>query len=97
MNSATGNLPLAGTKGLVTGIANDKSIAFAVAKAIRDQGLSPLARGNLDPGAAANLAGWAIKTSCRGDGQRELSGCLRTFHSPFRRRRPPRGVGFASG
>ena len=26
-------LPLAGKKGLITGIANDKSIAFAVAKA----------------------------------------------------------------
>ncbi len=38
MNSATGNLPLAGKKGLVTGIANDKSIAYAVAKAIVDLG-----------------------------------------------------------
>lgn len=31
-------LPLAGKKGLITGIANDKSIAFAVAKAVRDLG-----------------------------------------------------------
>jgi enoyl-[acyl-carrier protein] reductase I len=31
-------LPLAGKKGLITGIANDKSIAFAVAKAIRALG-----------------------------------------------------------
>ncbi len=31
-------LPLAGKKGLVTGVANDKSIAYAVAKAIRDLG-----------------------------------------------------------
>ena len=38
MTSATGNLPLAGKKGLVTGIANDKSIAYAVAKAIVDLG-----------------------------------------------------------
>ena len=38
MNSTTGNLPLAGKKGLVTGIANDKSIAYAVAKAIVDLG-----------------------------------------------------------
>jgi enoyl-[acyl-carrier protein] reductase I len=32
------HLPLAGKKGLITGIANDKSIAFAVAKAIRELG-----------------------------------------------------------
>lgn len=32
------HLPLAGKKGLITGIANDKSIAFAVAKAVRDLG-----------------------------------------------------------
>ena len=32
------SLPLAGKKGLITGIANDKSIAFAVAKAIVAQG-----------------------------------------------------------
>lgn len=31
-------LPLAGKKGLITGVANDKSIAFAVAKAIRALG-----------------------------------------------------------
>jgi enoyl-[acyl-carrier protein] reductase I len=31
-------LPLAGKKGLITGVANDKSIAFAVAKAVRDLG-----------------------------------------------------------
>ena len=31
-------LPLAGKKGLITGIANDKSIAYAVAKAIVDLG-----------------------------------------------------------
>jgi enoyl-[acyl-carrier protein] reductase I len=31
-------LPLAGKKGLITGIANDKSIAFAVAKAVRALG-----------------------------------------------------------
>jgi len=31
-------LPLAGKKGLVTGIANDKSIAYAVARALRAQG-----------------------------------------------------------
>lgn len=32
------NLPLAGKKGLITGIANDKSIAYAVAKAVRALG-----------------------------------------------------------
>ena len=31
-------LPLAGKKGLITGVANDKSIAFAVAKAVRALG-----------------------------------------------------------
>ena len=31
-------LPLAGKKGLITGIANDKSIAYAVAKAARELG-----------------------------------------------------------
>jgi enoyl-[acyl-carrier protein] reductase I len=31
---AGNHLPLAGKKGLITGVANDKSIAFAVAKAI---------------------------------------------------------------
>lgn len=38
--STTANtaLPLAGKKGLITGIANDKSIAFAVAKAVRALG-----------------------------------------------------------
>ena len=35
-------LPLAGKKGLVTGIANDKSIAFAVAKAIVASGVFAL-------------------------------------------------------
>ncbi|MDP3439464.1 MAG: enoyl-ACP reductase FabI [Azonexus sp.] len=35
---ATPGLPLAGKKGLITGIANDKSIAFAVAKAVRALG-----------------------------------------------------------
>ncbi|MCK6392028.1 MAG: SDR family oxidoreductase, partial [Azonexus sp.] len=34
----TPSLPLAGKKGLITGIANDKSIAYAVAKAIRELG-----------------------------------------------------------
>lgn len=32
------NLPMAGKKGLITGIANDKSIAYAVARALREQG-----------------------------------------------------------
>lgn len=36
--SPTPLLPLAGKKGLITGVANDKSIAFAVAKAIRELG-----------------------------------------------------------
>lgn len=36
--AASTHLPLAGKKGLITGIANDKSIAFAVAKAVRDLG-----------------------------------------------------------
>jgi len=31
-------LPLAGKRGLITGIANDRSIAFAVARAVRDLG-----------------------------------------------------------
>lgn len=31
-------LPMAGRKGLITGIANDKSIAYAVARVLRDQG-----------------------------------------------------------
>jgi enoyl-[acyl-carrier protein] reductase I len=35
---ANPGLSLAGKKGLITGIANDKSIAFAVAKAVRDLG-----------------------------------------------------------
>lgn len=34
----TPHLPLAGKKGLITGIANDKSIAYAVARAVRDLG-----------------------------------------------------------
>ncbi len=33
-----GALPMAGKKGLITGIANDKSIAYAVAKVLRSQG-----------------------------------------------------------
>ena len=32
------HLPLAGKKGLITGVANDKSIAYAVAQAVRAQG-----------------------------------------------------------
>jgi len=36
--SASPPLPLAGKKGLITGIANDKSIAFAVARAVRALG-----------------------------------------------------------
>jgi enoyl-[acyl-carrier protein] reductase I len=36
--AAQPHLPLAGKKGLITGIANDKSIAYAVAKAVRAQG-----------------------------------------------------------
>lgn len=35
---ASPSLPLAGKKGLITGIANDKSIAYAVAKACRELG-----------------------------------------------------------
>lgn len=35
---ASSLLPLAGKKGLITGIANDKSIAYAVAQAVRAQG-----------------------------------------------------------
>jgi len=35
---ATSHLPLAGKKGLITGIANDKSIAYAVARIAREQG-----------------------------------------------------------
>ena len=40
MSTSTYNplLPLAGKKGLITGVANDKSIAFAVAKAVRALG-----------------------------------------------------------
>lgn len=39
MNASTDTLlPLAGKKGLITGIANDKSIAYAVARAIRALG-----------------------------------------------------------
>src|SRR5574343_1572595 len=38
MNNMNNALPLAGKKGLITGIANDKSIAYAVAKAIVDLG-----------------------------------------------------------
>ncbi len=36
--SSTLTLPLAGKKGLITGVANDKSIAYAVAKAVRALG-----------------------------------------------------------
>ncbi len=36
--NASAHLPLAGKKGLITGIANDKSIAYAVAKAIVELG-----------------------------------------------------------
>lgn len=32
------HLPLQGKRGLITGVANDKSIAYAVAKAVREQG-----------------------------------------------------------
>lgn len=35
---ATPALPLAGKKGLITGVANDRSIAYAVAKAVRALG-----------------------------------------------------------
>ena len=35
---ADGPRPLAGKKGLITGIANDHSIAYAVAKAAREAG-----------------------------------------------------------
>ena len=38
LGSMNALLPLAGKKGLITGVANDKSIAFAVAKAIRALG-----------------------------------------------------------
>lgn len=38
MNTTNPALPLAGKKGLITGIANDKSIAYAVAKAIVELG-----------------------------------------------------------
>jgi len=38
MNAINQALPLAGKKGIVTGIANDKSIAYAVAKAIVELG-----------------------------------------------------------
>src|SRR5574343_1549653 len=38
MNVTNQALPLAGKKGIVTGIANDKSIAYAVAKAIVELG-----------------------------------------------------------
>lgn len=37
-NADTSPLPLAGKKGIITGIANDKSIAYAVAKAVRALG-----------------------------------------------------------
>ena len=51
-------LPLAGKKGLITGVANDKSIAFAVAKAIRELSMGTPARRSARPKAAmlsANL------------------------------------------
>ena len=37
-NATNPLLPLAGKKGLITGLANDKSIAYAVARALREQG-----------------------------------------------------------